>query len=94
MHVGLRICSRVAGQLEGYREAACRLLSVSLFTICLESLSEVSVSMKYFEHPELQSFKKELLQPSFRYISNVKPNSSRSESSEAYWVCSGYQGKV
>ncbi|KAG8994189.1 2' O-ribose methyltransferase [Tulasnella sp. 427] len=48
--------------------------------------------MKYFEHPELQAFRKEYLQTAFRFVSNVKPSSSRSESSEAYWVCSGFQG--
>lgn len=48
--------------------------------------------MKYFEHPELQAFRKEYLQAAFRFVSNVKPSSSRSESSEAYWVCSGFKG--
>ncbi|KIO24545.1 hypothetical protein M407DRAFT_76811 [Tulasnella calospora MUT 4182] len=48
--------------------------------------------MKYFEHPELQAFRKEYLQAAFRYVSNVKPTSSRSESSEAYWICSGFKG--
>ncbi|KAG9041103.1 2' O-ribose methyltransferase [Tulasnella sp. UAMH 9824] len=49
--------------------------------------------MKYFEHPELQAFRKEYLQAAFRYVSNVKPTSSRSESSEAYWICSGFKGQ-
>jgi len=49
--------------------------------------------MKYFDHPELQAFRKEHLEPSFRSVFNVKPASSRSESSEVYWVCSGFKGR-
>ncbi|KAG9035222.1 2' O-ribose methyltransferase [Tulasnella sp. JGI-2019a] len=47
--------------------------------------------MKYFDHPELQAFRKEELQRSFHFVQNVKPAASRSESSEAYWVCSGFR---
>ncbi|KAI0064846.1 23S ribosomal RNA methyltransferase [Artomyces pyxidatus] len=49
--------------------------------------------LKYFEHPELQTFRRLCLEPHFHNVLYVKPNSSRSESSEGYWLCVGYKGK-
>lgn len=49
--------------------------------------------MKFFLHPDLLAFRKEELDPYFTRVATEKPKSSRSESSEAYWVCLGYKGR-
>lgn len=48
--------------------------------------------MKHFAHPLLTDFRKKELEPRFRQITYVKPESSRSESAEGYWVCQQFQG--
>lgn len=48
--------------------------------------------MKWFNHPELLAFRKAELDPYFERVATEKPKASRSESSEAYWVCLGYKG--
>ena len=50
-------------------------------------------SMKFFLHPDLLAFRKEQLDPYFARVATEKPKASRSESSEAYWVCLGYKGR-
>jgi len=49
--------------------------------------------MKFFLHPDLLAFRKEQLDPYFARVATEKPKASRSESSEAYWVCLGYKGR-
>ncbi|KAL1410977.1 2' O-ribose methyltransferase [Vanrija albida] len=53
-----------------------------------------SLVMKFFHHPDLVAFKKEQLDPCFAKVVTDKPKASRSESSEAYFVCLGYKGRV
>ncbi|WVQ78496.1 hypothetical protein IAT38_000582 [Cryptococcus sp. DSM 104549] len=48
--------------------------------------------MKFFAHPDLDEFKKFELDPWFGKVVVEKPKESRSESSEAYWVCLGFKG--
>ncbi|EIN04097.1 ribosomal RNA large subunit methyltransferase J [Punctularia strigosozonata HHB-11173 SS5] len=48
--------------------------------------------IKYFDHPYLTEFRKEQLEPAFNRVRISKPKSSRSDSSEAYWVCLGFRG--
>ncbi|GHJ86922.1 hypothetical protein NliqN6_3324 [Naganishia liquefaciens] len=48
--------------------------------------------MKFFQHPLLADFKKTQLEPVFEKVAVEKPKESRSESSEAYFVCLGYRG--
>ncbi|WWD16195.1 hypothetical protein CI109_100620 [Kwoniella shandongensis] len=48
--------------------------------------------MKFFAHPDLDEFKKLELDPWFGKVVVEKPKESRSESSEAYWVCLGFKG--
>lgn len=48
--------------------------------------------LKHFEHPLLQKFRKEELEPRFTTVMYHKPPSSRGESSEGYWVCLGWNG--
>ncbi|OCH87990.1 23S ribosomal RNA methyltransferase [Obba rivulosa] len=50
--------------------------------------------MKYFAHPLMAQFSKELLEPNFHYVHINKPRSSRSESSECYWICMGWKGSA
>ncbi|KAI0315416.1 FtsJ-like methyltransferase-domain-containing protein [Amylostereum chailletii] len=49
-----------------------------------------SLLIKYFQSPELQFFRRQQLEPHFRIVLHVKPDASRSESSEAYWLCKGF----
>jgi len=44
--------------------------------------------MKYFDHPILQEFQQELKR-AFHRVNVFKPNASRSESSERYFICRG-----
>ncbi|KIJ45172.1 hypothetical protein M422DRAFT_167356 [Sphaerobolus stellatus SS14] len=46
--------------------------------------------MKYFEHPDTREFQKTHLNTRFKHIHRFKPKSSRSESAEVYWVCTGW----
>ncbi|EPQ53217.1 23S ribosomal RNA methyltransferase [Gloeophyllum trabeum ATCC 11539] len=48
--------------------------------------------LKHFAHPLMTEFRKEYLDPSFADVAYVKPDSSRSESNEGYWVCMGWKG--
>ncbi|KAI0045048.1 23S ribosomal RNA methyltransferase [Auriscalpium vulgare] len=48
--------------------------------------------IKIFQHPELQAFRKKQLEPHFHSVLYVKPEASRSESSEGYWLCLGFKG--
>lgn len=48
--------------------------------------------MKHFQDPLLQKFRKKLLEPCFNDVKFVKPDSSRSESSEGYFLCQGWRG--
>ncbi|OSX62925.1 hypothetical protein POSPLADRAFT_1046295 [Postia placenta MAD-698-R-SB12] len=48
--------------------------------------------VKYFEHPLLSKFRAKELKPYFNAVYNCKPEASRSESSEGYWICMGFRG--
>ena len=48
--------------------------------------------LKHFAHPDVDEFRKEHLKPSFREVHYLKPSSSRSESSEGYFLCRGWRG--
>ena len=46
--------------------------------------------MKYFADNEVEEFRRVVLDPAFRSVNAVKPEASRSESSETYFVCRGF----
>lgn len=48
--------------------------------------------MKHFMHPLLQKFRLDKLQPNFYDVTYIKPDSSRSESREGYFLCQGWKG--
>ncbi|TDL26598.1 23S ribosomal RNA methyltransferase [Rickenella mellea] len=48
--------------------------------------------LKHFVHPVLTDFRKTFLEPNFRNVFFVKPEASRKDSTEAYWVCLGWKG--
>lgn len=48
--------------------------------------------VKHFAHPDVDEFRKEHLRPNFREVHYLKPGSSRSESSEGYFLCRGWRG--
>ncbi|KZT20708.1 23S ribosomal RNA methyltransferase [Neolentinus lepideus HHB14362 ss-1] len=48
--------------------------------------------LKHFAHPLMTGFRKEYLDPHFTNVAYVKPDSSRAQSSEGYWVCMGWKG--
>ncbi|WVF71926.1 hypothetical protein IAT40_006736 [Kwoniella sp. CBS 6097] len=48
--------------------------------------------IKFFAHPDMDEFRKLELEPWFGKVTVEKPKESRSESSEAYWVCLGFKG--
>ncbi|KZS95201.1 23S ribosomal RNA methyltransferase [Sistotremastrum niveocremeum HHB9708] len=51
-----------------------------------------SLVMKYFVSPSTHAFRNTHLKKSFRHVYHVKPDSSRSESNEAFWVCKYFLG--
>ncbi|KAG0704084.1 ribosomal RNA methyltransferase FtsJ domain-containing protein [Suillus ampliporus] len=50
--------------------------------------------LKHFSHPSLQEFRKEYLEPNFHLVHYIKPESSRSDSAEGYWLCRGWLGRT
>ena len=48
--------------------------------------------LKHFAHLKANKFRKQVLEPNFNLVAFDKPPSSRSESSEGYWVCMGWKG--
>ena len=52
----------------------------------------VHIRLKHFAHPDVDEFRKEDLKPNFREVHYLKPSSSRSESSEGYFLCRGWRG--
>ncbi|KAJ8592759.1 23S ribosomal RNA methyltransferase [Rhizopogon salebrosus TDB-379] len=50
--------------------------------------------LKHFAHPLLQEFRKEYLEPNFHLVHYIKPESSRSDSAEGYWLCRGWLGRT
>ncbi|KAG2148812.1 ribosomal RNA methyltransferase FtsJ domain-containing protein [Suillus clintonianus] len=50
--------------------------------------------LKHFAHPLLQEFRKECLEPNFHLVHYIKPESSRADSAEGYWLCRGWLGKT
>jgi len=48
--------------------------------------------MKFFACAEAQTFRMKKLRKAFKRVYHVKPPASRSESSEAYWVCKDFLG--
>ncbi|KAJ7576889.1 ribosomal RNA large subunit methyltransferase J [Mycena floridula] len=50
--------------------------------------------IKYFIHPESEKFRRDHLVPNFESVRVVKPKSSRSDSSEAFFLCRGYKPKT
>ncbi|TCD67703.1 2' O-ribose methyltransferase [Steccherinum ochraceum] len=47
--------------------------------------------LKHFAHPLTQQFRTQMLEPNFHSVQYCKPESSRSESSEGYWICRGWK---
>ncbi|KAG1864986.1 ribosomal RNA methyltransferase FtsJ domain-containing protein [Suillus subalutaceus] len=50
--------------------------------------------LKHFAHPLLQEFRKEHLEPNFHLVHYIKPESSRADSAEGYWLCRGWLGRT
>lgn len=48
--------------------------------------------IKYFAHPDLHDFRQFKLRPYFTDVMHIKPEASRSGSSEGYWLCRGFKG--
>ncbi|KAG6825738.1 hypothetical protein H0H92_002610 [Tricholoma furcatifolium] len=48
--------------------------------------------MKHFQDPLLQTFRMTQLRPLFNDVKFIKPESSRSESKEGYFLCQGWRG--
>ncbi|KAJ7119495.1 ribosomal RNA methyltransferase FtsJ domain-containing protein [Mycena epipterygia] len=48
--------------------------------------------IKHFVHPLTHMFRKEHLLPNFNDVRFVKPNASRTESKEGYFLCRGWKG--
>ncbi|KAL0063453.1 2' O-ribose methyltransferase [Marasmius tenuissimus] len=50
--------------------------------------------LKHFTHPDVEDFRKRNFDPHFRRVTCIKPESSRSESKEAYYLCQGFRGSA
>lgn len=53
-----------------------------------------SLILKYFDDPLHKQHHDDVLRHCFHSTASYKPPSSRSESNERYWVCSGFKGKL
>ncbi|RPD56794.1 23S ribosomal RNA methyltransferase [Lentinus tigrinus ALCF2SS1-7] len=49
--------------------------------------------LKHFAHPEMDVFRRKVLEPNFNVVGFDKPPSSRPESREGYWICLGFKGR-
>ena len=47
--------------------------------------------LKHFGHALTMDFRRKVLEPNFRGVYYDKPEGSRSESTEGYWVCKGWK---
>ncbi|EIM80644.1 23S ribosomal RNA methyltransferase [Stereum hirsutum FP-91666 SS1] len=47
--------------------------------------------LKHFAHPRVVVFRRKYLDPNFHTVLYIKPDASRSASSEGYWLCMGYR---
>ncbi|KAH6912877.1 ribosomal RNA large subunit methyltransferase J [Coprinopsis sp. MPI-PUGE-AT-0042] len=52
------------------------------------------VLVKHFSHPELDRFREQELTPRFGMVKYLKPDSSRAESREGYFLCMGWRGDL
>lgn len=50
--------------------------------------------LKHFTHPDIEAFRQNCLVPNFRDVTYIKPQSSRSESKEAYYLCRGFEPQL
>jgi 23S rRNA (uridine2552-2'-O)-methyltransferase len=58
-----------------------------------QSYADVEIyRLKHFTHPLLQQFRIENLEPNFHNVRYIKPDASRTASSEGYWLCQGWKG--
>ncbi|KAF8170734.1 ribosomal RNA methyltransferase FtsJ domain-containing protein [Mycena galopus ATCC 62051] len=48
--------------------------------------------MKHFAHPLLHQFRTHQLEPNFNDVKYIKPDASRKESKEGYFLCRGWKG--
>lgn len=53
-----------------------------------------SARIKHHDSPLAQDFRKNVLMPNFHDVRFIKPEASRRESSEGYFVCSGFRGDL
>ncbi|KAK7461853.1 2' O-ribose methyltransferase [Stygiomarasmius scandens] len=47
--------------------------------------------LKHFTHPSIDAFRNEILRRNFTNVTYVKPDASRDESREGYFVCRGFE---
>lgn len=52
----------------------------------------LTIIMKHFTHPLLTQYQKEVFEPNFHYVAHCKPDASRKESVEGYWLCKDWKG--
>ena len=69
------------------------LLYVSLLFYKPSLGTNIILSLKHFAHPLTQEFRNKYLHRNFHTVQYLKPESSRSESSEGYWLCMGWDPK-
>lgn len=60
--------------------------------LLFDDATKLHNSIKHFAHPISTSFCRTYLSPFFSKILYFKPPSSRSDSTEGYWVCIGWKG--
>ncbi|KAG2354946.1 ribosomal RNA methyltransferase FtsJ domain-containing protein [Suillus spraguei] len=61
--------------------------------ICHAVFDFAKGALTHFAHPLLQEFRKEHLEPNFHLVHYIKPDSSRADSAEGYWLCRGWLGR-
>jgi len=49
--------------------------------------------IKHFAHPLLHTFRAEQLEKCFHTVRHIKPQASRAESKEGYYLCLGWKGR-
>ncbi|KDN34019.1 hypothetical protein RSAG8_12902, partial [Rhizoctonia solani AG-8 WAC10335] len=93
------MCANISGNTTQDTESSLELCEMAFGFAVKHMKADASESrksgilvMKYFEHPTLLDFMREKLNPAFNNVRTLRLETSRSESKEGYFLCTGFRG--